>query len=323
MGSDILSILAHLEAAIEFPEEDIEPSSDLKNQRYFYYLDKVKEIFSHFTKLKLFYQKAKAVDQGIKIVIAGRPNAGKSSIANSLTGSDRIIVSAIPGTTVDSIDILLESEHGKMLLIDNPGIRKKMKISEDIEKESAITGIRTLKLCDLAMLVIDSSKGVTDQDLKIANLIHKENCGFILLCNKWDLISEKTEKKEFIDFVKMRLGKLDYAIVLPVSAKTRMGMDRILGEMIKLSEKMKMRISTPELNKFLEFIEKEHHHPLASGKMVKLKYIHQLPASKPLFQIFTNYPKRIEKTYTRYIENKMREVFDLSGLPVKFRFRKK
>lgn len=260
----------------------------------------------------------------IKVSIVGRPNAGKSSIANCITASDRVIVSEIPGTTIDSIDILIETENGKMLIIDNPGIRKKMKVTEKIERESVVTGISTLKMCDIAILVIDSSDGITDQDLKIANLIHGENTGFILACNKWDLIKEDmSSQNEFIKFANMRLGKLDYAVILPVSSKTGMGINVILREIIKLSKKMEKKLSTSALNRLLESIEKEHHHPLASGKMVKLKYIHQLPASKPLFQVFTNHPQLIDKTYIRYMENKLRASFDLKGLPVKFRFRKK
>ena len=261
----------------------------------------------------------------IKVSIVGRPNAGKSSIANCLTGSERVIVSEIPGTTIDSIDILIETENGKMLIIDNPGIRKKMKVKEKIERESVLTGIGTLRMCDIAILVIDSSDGLTDQDLKIANLIHGENSGFILVCNKWDLINEDmSSQKEFINFANMRLGKLDYAVILPVSAKTGMGIKGIFREINHLSRKMKQKLSTSSLNRLLESIEKEHHHPLApGGKMVKFKYIHQLRASKPLFQVFANHPELVEKTYIRYMENKIRESFDLKGLPVKFKFMKK
>ncbi|RMF97572.1 MAG: ribosome biogenesis GTPase Der [Candidatus Schekmanbacteria bacterium] len=260
----------------------------------------------------------------LKISILGRPNAGKSSIANSLVGDERVIVSEIPGTTIDSIDILLDTPEGKMMIIDNPGIRKKMKIKDKRERESVITGINTLKNCDIAILVIDSAEGITDQDLKIANLIYEENAGFILLCNKWDLIKDKgISQNDFISFVRMRLGKLNYPLILTVSAKTGYGITRIFRALNLLKEKMRKRYSTSELNSFLKTIEKEHHHPSASGKIIKLKYIHQLPASKPLFQIFTNHPNSIDKTYVRYIEKRFREYFDFEGLPIKFKFRKK
>jgi len=259
----------------------------------------------------------------VKMSFVGRPNVGKSSLTNRLLGWERVIVSEIPGTTIDNIDVHASFGKKDFIIVDTPGIRKRMRISTDLEKESSLTAIKSIRRSDIALLVIDASEGITDQDLKIANLIHDEGRGFIVLCNKWDLVANRdVAADEYKKEIKFRLGNLDYAVILTVSAMTGKGTEKIFSEVHALAQRMKTEFSTPELNAILKKVGIEHPHPMATGKAVKLKYIHQLPANSPIFQIFSNQPAEIEKNYVRYIEKKLRNAYNLKGVPLKFKFRK-
>ena len=283
----------------------------------------------------------------IKIAVVGRPNVGKSSIVNYFIGEDRVLVSEVPGTTVDSLDIVLEIEGEKYLFFDTAGIRKKSKINTKLEKGSISFSIKSLKKCSVAVLVIDASEGVTDQDLKIANLIHREGKGFILIANKWDLVQsalnnesqdfqaseelylqsvEETDgirsKKKYNNFIRTRLGNIDYANIIFTSAKSGFGMKGTLPLILQTYGEITKRIPTFELNTHLSSWVQKHHPPMHHGREVKIKYAHQIRTEPPCFQIFTNQPQGIAQHYVRYLEKKIREEFGFKGVPLRISFRK-
>jgi len=283
----------------------------------------------------------------IKIAVLGRPNVGKSSIINSILGEQRFLVSEVPGTTVDSLDIVLKINGQEYLFIDTAGIRKKSRVKTTLEKGSISYSLKSLKKCSIALLVIDAFEGLTDQDLKIANLIHREGKGFILVANKWDLIRDTghigssdrplhilpqqqnwLERKQMISekwysqFVKNRLGHIDYANIIFTSAKTGLGVKNILPIILKTHKELIKKIPTGDLNANLSSWILKHHPPMYQGREVRLKYAQQIRIEPPTFQIFANYPKGIPISYTRYLEKKIREKFGFKGVPIRIGFRK-
>ncbi|OGL42365.1 MAG: ribosome biogenesis GTPase Der [Candidatus Schekmanbacteria bacterium RIFCSPHIGHO2_02_FULL_38_11] len=283
----------------------------------------------------------------VKIAVLGRPNVGKSSIINSILGKQRFLVSETPGTTVDSIDISLKTEDEEFLFVDTAGIRKKSRIKTTLEKGSTYYSIKSLKKCYVAVLVVDAAEGVTDQDLKIANLIHNEGKGFLFVANKWDIVKDKNlkpehlqnagisnlkdiaaderttiTKKEYADFIRNRLGNIDYANIIFTSAKTGYGIKSILSLISKTFKEATKRIPTFELNNRLSSWILKHHPPMFQGKEVKIKYMHQINTAPPRFQIFVNYPKGIPTHYCRYLEKNIRNDFEFAGIPIRISFKK-
>ena len=283
----------------------------------------------------------------IKIAVVGKPNVGKSSIVNYLVGEDRVLVSEVPGTTIDALDIVLEANGKKYLFIDTAGIRKRSKINTKLEKGSISFSIKSLKKCSVAALVIDAGEGVTDQDLKIANLINREGKGFILIANKWDLVpsslnnesqdnrfsaelnfkpvqkkDEIKSKKRYDTYIKTRLGNIDYANIIFTSAKSGFGMKGILPLILQTYREITKRIPTFELNTHLSSWIQKHHPPMHHGYDLKIKYAHQIGTEPPCIQIFTNQPQGIPQQYVRYLEKKIREEFGFKGVPLRISFKK-
>ena len=283
----------------------------------------------------------------IKIAVVGRPNVGKSSIINSILGKQRFLVSEIPGTTIDSIDISIKAKDEEFLFVDTAGIRRKSKITTEIEKGGAYFSIKSLKKCHVVVQVVDATEGITDQDLKIANLIHNEGKGFILVTNKWDIVKDKylkaeyirysgvsdlkdtipygrerITKKEYSDFIRNRLGHIDYANIIFTSAKTGYGIKTIIPLILKTFKEAIKKIPTNELNNRLSSWMLKHHPPMHQGKEVKIKFIHQINTAPPRFQIFANHPKGIPPHYCRYLEKNIRNDFGFAGIPIKISFKK-
>ncbi len=262
--------------------------------------------------------------QAVKIAIVGRPNVGKSSILNRIIGYNRVLVHEDPGTTTDSVDTLIYNNGNPYLFIDTAGIRRKSRISLLLEKFSVLESLKSIDRTDIALIIIDATLGVTDQDSRVAGFVHDKGKGSIILVNKWDLIEkdETTAGKHAI-LVREDLKKISYAPILFTSALSGKNLHRIFETAEEVLKNRERRIPTAELNNLFEKIKMDHHPGLYRGKMVKLYYITQIEKSPPTFLIFTNHPKGIKPAYERYIVNRLREEYDFSGTPLRIFFRKR
>ncbi len=259
-----------------------------------------------------------------RVAVVGRPNVGKSSLANALLGEDRNIVTPVAGTTRDSIDTIYNKFDTKFVLIDTAGLRKKSRIDEDIEFYSILRSIRSIEDSDLCLLLIDATRGMESQDLYILSIIQKNNKGVIFLVNKWDLVEKDTQStKNFEDELRSRTAPFTDYPVLFISAKTRQRIHNVLELIMKVYENRRRKISTSQLNEVMLPLIESTPPPALKGKHIKIKYITQLPSAYPTFAYFCNFPQYIKDPYRRFIENRMRENFELSGAPVKIYFRKK
>ena len=259
-----------------------------------------------------------------RVAVVGRPNVGKSSLINRFLGYKRVIVDEAPGTTRDTIDTFFKRDGKRYILIDTAGIRRKSRISLRLEKFSIVEGLRIIDQCDVALLLLDSKEGVTDQDARIGGFINEKGKGCILVVNKWDLIEKDSQTMvEFEKQVKEDLKYLSYAPILFISALTGQRVPKVLDAVDRVAEQTKKRIPTSHLNKsFGGWVE--HHPPaLHKNRNVKLNYITQVSAGPPTFVIYTNYPEGIHFSYERYLINQMRETFGFQGVPIRLHFRKK
>ncbi len=259
-----------------------------------------------------------------RVAIVGRPNVGKSSLANSLLGEDRNIVTPLAGTTRDSIYTRYNKFNHDFILVDTAGLRKKGKVSEDIEFYSVMRAIRTIENSDICLLLIDATRGIEAQDLNIISLIHKNNKGMIILVNKWDLIKKENNTSLFFEKeIKSKTAPFTDYPVLFISATNKQRIHRILETVNTVNENRKRKIPTSELNEILLEIIRDNPPPSLKGKHIKIKYVTQLPVYTPSFAFFCNLPQYVKEPYKRYLENRMREKFDFSGVPVRIFFRKK
>jgi GTP-binding protein len=259
-----------------------------------------------------------------KVAVVGRPNVGKSSLANTLLGEERNIVTPVAGTTRDSIHSLYNKFNYRFLLIDTAGLRKKAKVEEDIEFYSILRSVRSIEESDLCLLLIDATRGLEAQDLSILSIIQKNNKGVIILVNKWDLI-EKDHKttKLFEDEIRSRTAPFTDYPVLFISAITKQRVHRVLELIMEVYENRRRKIPTSQLNDVMLRYINETPPPSIKGKHIKIKYVTQLPGAYPAFAFFCNFPQYIKEPYKRFVENRMRESFSLAGSPVRIYFRKK
>jgi GTPase len=258
-------------------------------------------------------------DEGsIRIAVIGKPNVGKSSLINKLLKSERCIVSDIPGTTRDAIDTFLEWNGKQFILIDTAGIRRKGKTSQVLDKFSVIMALKALDRCDVAVLVLDSTQSVTDQDATVAGYALDRGKGCLILGNKWDLSREnEISFEEFEDRVRYRLKFLEFAPVITMSAKTGLRIDNILPQVEKVYEEFSKSIPTAHLNECFERAIQKN--PMSSyrGKFMKLFYATQVKKGPPTFKCFLNFPEGIHFSYRRYLINSLRKKFGFSGTPVR------
>jgi GTP-binding protein len=259
-----------------------------------------------------------------RIAIVGRPNVGKSSLVNSLLGEERNIVTPLAGTTRDSIYTRYNKFQHDFLLVDTAGLRKKGKVSEDIEFYSVMRAVKTIENSDICLLLIDATRGIESQDLNIMSLIQKNNKGMIVLVNKWDLI-EKDNKTTTVfenDIKEKTAPFTDYPILF-ISAINKQRIHKVLELVEKVNENRNRKISTSELNEVMLQVVKNNPPPALKGKYVKIKYVTQLPIYTPAFAFFCNLPQYVKDPYKRYLENRMREKFEFTGVPIRIFFRKK
>lgn len=259
-----------------------------------------------------------------KITIVGRPNVGKSSTINALLGVDRNIVTDIAGTTRDTIHTRFNQFGYDFLLVDTAGLRKKTKVSEDVEFYSVMRSVRAIEDADVCMLIIDATRGIESQDMNIFHLIERNRKGVVILVNKWDLI-EKNNKTtiEYEKYVRQQIAPFNDVEIVFTSALTKQRLLKALEAALKVYENRTQKLKTSELNTImLEEIE-NYPPPATKGKFVKIKYVSQLPTHAPSFAFFCNLPQYVKEPYKRYLENKIREHWDFTGVPIQIFMRKK
>ncbi|HIU05114.1 MAG TPA: ribosome biogenesis GTPase Der [Candidatus Coprousia avicola] len=261
--------------------------------------------------------------EALGVAIIGRPNAGKSSLFNKIIGRERSIVSDVAGTTRDAIDTIVERDGRRYRLVDTAGIRKKSTVYENIEYYSMVRGLRAIDRADVALLVVDSSVGVTEQDQKVANLAIERGCALVVLLNKWDLLTDDRAREQVMETVDRRLTMAPWAEFLRISALTGRSVEKIWAMVDGAAEHRAQKLSTARLNQFLTDL-REFGHTVVDGKRrLRMHYVTQTGVEPPAFTFFVNHPDLVNDTYARYIENRMREKFELKGTPVRLRFRAK
>ena len=259
-----------------------------------------------------------------RIAIVGRPNVGKSSLVNSLLGEERNIVTPIAGTTRDSIYTRYNKFNHDFLLVDTAGLRKKGKVSEDIEFYSVMRAVRTIENSDICLLLLDATRGIEAQDINILSLIQGNSKGIIVLVNKWDLIEKDTKSTiRFEQEIREKTAPFTDYHILFISAINKQRIHKILDLVEKVHENRTRKIPTPKLNEVMLEIVRVNPPPSLKGKYIKIKYVTQLPTHTPTFAFFCNLPQYVKDPYKRYLENRMREQFEFTGVPIKIFFRKK
>lgn len=282
--------------------------------------DLLDEVAKHFTQEML----EEAEDDRPRIAIVGKPNVGKSSLINRLTGENRVIVSDIAGTTRDAIDTDIKYNGREYVFIDTAGLRRKNKIKEELERYSIIRAVTAVERADVVIIVIDATEGVTEQDAKIAGIAHERGKGIIIAVNKWDAI-EKDDKTIYKHTEKIRqiLSFMPYAEILFISAKTGQRTGRIFETIDIVLENNSMRVATGVLNEIMAEAVAMQQPPTDKGKRLKLYYITQAAVKPPTFVIFVNDKNLMHFSYTRYLENKIREAFGFKGTSLKFIIRER
>jgi GTP-binding protein len=259
-----------------------------------------------------------------KFAIIGQPNVGKSSLLNALTGQERTIVSEIAGTTRDTIHTHYNLFNKEFILIDTAGIRRKAKVSEDLEFYSVIRAIKAVDEADVCMLVLDATKGVTAQDLSIFAMAVKKGKGVVVLVNKWDLMEKETNTaRDYEKELKQRFLPFSDLPVLFISAIEKTRIFKGIEEALQVYENRQRKIPTSKLNDIMLKAVEAYHPPVVRGNSVKIKYVTQLPVVVPSFAFFCNYPDDVKTPYKNYLENKLREKFQFTGVPIRVFFRKK
>ncbi len=259
-----------------------------------------------------------------RISIVGRPNVGKSSMINALTGEERHIVTDIAGTTRDAIHTRYNKFGYDFILTDTAGLRKKVKVKENVEFYSVMRSVRSIEYSDVCILMLDATRSIEAQDVNIFSLIWRNKKGIVILVNKWDLVEKDTHStKKFLEEIHDRIAPNTDVPVVFTSAITKQRIHRSLETAITVYENRKKRIKTSQLNEvMLEAIEK-YPPPSYKGKYIRIKYVTQLPSATPIFAFYANLPQYIKDPYRRYLENVIREAFDLTGVPIQIFFRQK
>ena len=263
-------------------------------------------------------------DDRPRVAIVGKPNVGKSSIINKLTGEARVIVSDIAGTTRDAIDTNIRHNGKDYVFIDTAGLRRKNKIKEELERYSIIRTVTAVERADVVLVVIDATEGVTEQDAKIAGIAHERGKGVIIVVNKWDAI-EKNDKtmREFEHQIRLTLSFMPYAEIMYVSAETGQRLPKLFDMIDMVIENQTLRVSTGVLNEIMTEAVAMQQPPTDKGKRLKLYYITQVAVKPPTFVIFVNDKELMHFSYTRYLENKIREAFGFKGTSLKFFIRER
>jgi GTPase len=264
-------------------------------------------------------------DAGIpRIAVVGKPNVGKSSFINAITGTERNIVTPISGTTRDAIDTRYKLFGFDFRLIDTAGIRKKAKVQEDLEFYSVMRSIRSIEYSDVCIFMIDATEGIQRQDLSIFYVIEKNHKGVVVVVNKWDLVEKGTQTmKEYEDKVREQLAPFNDVPIIFTSTITKQRIHKVLEKAMEVYQNRTQKIATNRLNDFVQEVMARNPPPAIKGKYVKVKFATQLPTHAPSFAFFCNLPQYVKEPYKRFVENKLRAEFNFEGVPVRIFFRGK
>ena len=282
--------------------------------------DLLDEVVSHFPGKRPEEKK----EEAIKIAVVGKPNVGKSSLINRILGEERVIVDDIPGTTRDAIDTSFERDGQKYVIIDTAGIRRKSRIHDPLERYSVIRALSAIRRCDVALMVMDASEEITEQDAKIAGLVHEEGKGCVFVINKWDKIEKETHTmEEYHKRLRNSLSFMTYAPDVYLSAKTGQRVGRIMELVNQVYCRCIFRVSTGVLNDCLADAIAVNEPPADKGRHLKILYGTQVSVKPPTFVLFVNHPEFLHFSYQRYLENYFRKTFDLEGTPLRILIREK
>ncbi|SNR14407.1 ribosome biogenesis GTPase Der [Tenacibaculum jejuense] len=264
------------------------------------------------------------IDELPRFAVVGRPNAGKSSFINALIGEDRNIVTNIAGTTRDSIDTKYNRFGFEFNLVDTAGIRKKSKVKEDLEFYSVMRAVRAIEYCDIAIVMVDATRGFEGQDEKIFWLAEKNRKGVVILVNKWDLVDKETNTmRDFENKIRKTIEPFTDVPIVFISALTKQRIFKAIETAVEVHENRKRKIQTSKLNETMLEIMQQTPPPATKGKFIKIKYCMQLPTHTPQFAFFANLPQYIRDPYRRFVENQLREHYNFNGVPISIYFRQK
>jgi GTPase len=268
-------------------------------------------------------EEAKATARPIRVAIVGRPNAGKSTLVNSFLGEDRMITGPEPGLTRDSVSSDLEWSGRKVRLFDTAGLRRKAKITETAEKLSASDAIRAIRFAEVVVLLIDAERPLEHQDLTIGDLVTEEGRALVIAINKWDLVEDKQKLlKDLREALGYRLAQVPGVALVPLSALSGRGIERLSTAVLEAYDLWNRRVSTPDLNRWLQEALGRHSPPAVSGRRIKIRYITQPSARPPTFVAFCSRPDDLPQSYIRYLTNSLRDAFKLPGVPLRLNLRK-
>jgi GTPase len=263
-------------------------------------------------------------EQRVRIAIIGRPNVGKSSLTNALIGEERSIVTEISGTTRDAIDTVVKFQGQEVVLVDTAGLRKRSRITENVEFYSTLRTERAIQECDVAVLLLDATQGLEVQDIRVLKEAEEKNKGLLVAVNKWDLLEKETNTaRDYERSIHERLKTLSYVPVLFISATTKQRIHRVMETALQVAANRRQRIPTARLNEVMLEAIARHNPPTYRSQFVRIKYVTQVRDTPPVFAFFCNHPKGIQESYQRYLENQIRANFDFTGVPLTLVFKAK
>ena len=319
LKEDLIQIITQIEVNIDYPEyEDVEElTADKLLPMSTSLIEKMNKIIEDSKNIKL-------LKDGIQTAIIGKPNVGKSSLLNAMLKEEKAIVTNIAGTTRDAIDTTVKRNGQEYVFIDTAGLRRKSKIKEELERYSIIRTVTAVERCDVAVLIIDATEGITEQDAKIAGIAHERGKGMIIAVNKWDLVEkDNTTMKKFTEKIREKLSYMPYAELIFLSAKTGQRLPKLFEMIDAVIENCALRVQTGVLNEILTEAMAMKQPPSDKGKRLRIYYITQVSVKPPTFVMFINEKKLTHFSYTRYIENQIRTTFGFRGTPIHFIYRER